>query len=52
MTKQEIIKRLDELDKAQFFLMMKDVWERADYELDRAYSREIAQLKEELERAE
>lgn len=52
MTKQEIIKRLDELDKAQFFLMMKDVWDSADYAMDREYSREIAQLKEELERAE
>lgn len=31
MTKNEIIKRLEELEKEDFFLMMKDVWDNNDY---------------------
>ena len=33
MTKQEIMARIDELDKEQFFLM-KDIWDRRDYARD------------------
>lgn len=31
MTKNEIIKRLEELDRDDFFLLMKDVWDSNDY---------------------
>lgn len=31
MTKNEIIKRLEELDREDFFLLMKDVWDNNDY---------------------
>ena len=51
MTKQEITKKLEELDRKQFELMMKDMWDREDYELDRKYTQEMKTLREELERA-
>lgn len=31
MTKNEIAKRLEELDREDFFLLMKDVWDNNDY---------------------
>ena len=49
MTKQEMVKRFEELDRAQFELMMKDMWDAQDYELDRHYTREIQKLKEAME---
>lgn len=49
MTKQEMVKRIEELDRAQFELMMKDMWDAQDYELDRHYTREIQKLKEAVE---
>lgn len=52
MTKQEMVKRIEELDRRQFELMMKDIWDRADYDLDRYYTREIQKLKKELETVE
>lgn len=52
MTKQEMVKRIEELDRAQFELMMKDMWDVQDYELDRHYTREIQKLKEALEAVE
>lgn len=52
MTKQEMIKRIEELDRKQFELMMKDTWDRADYDLDRYYTQEIQKLKKELETVE
>lgn len=52
MTKQEIIKKLEELEREQFELMMKDMWDRADYELDRKYTREIEALREALKKAD
>jgi ribosomal protein L29 len=51
MTKQEINKKLEELDRKQFELMMKDTWDRADYELDRKYTQEMEALRKELEKA-
>ena len=49
MTKQEMVKRIEELDRAQFELMMKDMWDAQDYELDRYYTQEILKLKEAVE---
>lgn len=52
MMKQEMVKRIEELDRRQFELMMKDMWDRADYDLDRYYTREIQTLKEALKAVE
>lgn len=52
MTKQEIAKKLEELDRKQFELMMKDMWDREDYELDRKYTQEMKALREELKKAD
>lgn len=49
MTKQEIIARINELDKEQFFLMMKDMWDRRDYARDAELTREIQALQKLLE---
>ena len=49
MTKQEMVKRIEELDQAQFELMMKDMWDAQDYELDRYYTQEIKKLREAVE---
>lgn len=49
MTKKEMVKRIEELDRAQFELMMKDMWDAQDYELDRYYTQEILKLKEAVE---
>lgn len=52
MTKQEITKKLEELEREQFELMMKDMCNRADYELDSKYTREIETLREALKKAD
>ena len=49
MTKREMVKRIEELDCAQFELMMKDMWDAQDYELDRYYTQEIQKLKKAVE---
>lgn len=49
MTKQEITARINELDKEQFFLMMKDMWDRRDYARDAELTREIQALQKLLE---
>ena len=50
MTKQEIIKKLEELDRKQFEHCMKDVWDRHDYELDQQMTVEINVLRCKLEK--
>ena len=52
MMKKEMMKRIEELDRAQFELMMKDYWNAEDYKLDRYYTQEILKLKEALEAVE
>lgn len=49
MTKQEMVKRIEELDRAQFELMMKDYWNAEDYKLDRYYTQEIDKLRKAVE---
>lgn len=49
MTKQEMVKRIEELDRAQFELMMKDYWNAEDYKLDRYYTQEIDKLRNAVE---
>lgn len=48
MTKQEIIKKLDELDREQFMLMMADHWDRRDFDENNRLSREMAELRKML----
>ena len=50
MTKNEIIKRLEELEKEDFFLMMKDVWDNNDYKKADEIHAEQRNLKKMLER--
>ena len=50
MTKNEIIKRLEELEKEDFFLMMKDVWNNDDYKKADEIHAEQRNLKKMLER--
>lgn len=52
MTKQEIIKKLDELDRKQLYLMMADHWERRDFDENDRLTREIAMLTAELRKLE
>lgn len=49
MTKNEIVKRLEELDREDFFLLMKDVWDSADYRRENEIHAEQRKLKKMLE---
>ena len=51
MTRQEIEKKIEELENRRFFLAMKDFWDRKDFELDDKLYDEIRELKKELEKA-
>lgn len=48
-TKEEIVKKIDELETAQWLLNMKDTWTGADYDKDRRLEVAIKELKAELE---
>lgn len=50
MNKQEMEKKLKELERDRFFLAMKDRWNEHDYEYDRKLFKEINLLKEEIEK--
>ena len=50
MAKNEIIKRLEELEREDFFLMMKDVWDNNDYKKADEIHTEQHNLKKMLER--
>lgn len=52
MTRIEIQTRLQELDKEQFILSMKDHWGYRDFERDRILSREIRYLTKKLKEVE
>lgn len=45
MTKQEIINRIAEIEDKRFYLSMKDRWNNADYDKDRAMLNEMNTLK-------
>ena len=49
MTKHEIIKRLMELDKQEFFIMMADTWTAQDRKDIDAINAEQRELKKKLE---
>lgn len=50
MTRQELEKRLKEAERMEFFHAMKDRWDASDFEYARKISREIRELKEQLEK--
>lgn len=49
MNKQEIEKRIEELEKRRFFLQMKDYWNFNDYRQDDELKEEIKNLKKMLD---
>lgn len=48
MTRQEIEKKIDEIETREFYLQMKDRWDRHDFELSRKHDEEVRKLKEML----
>lgn len=50
-TREEITKRIDELETKAFYLDMKDRWNRQDYQRMDEYNRKIRELEKELEGA-
>lgn len=48
MTKEEIKKKIEELEKQAFYLDMKDHWNQADFDESRRLNTEIELLKKEL----
>ena len=48
MTKEQIEKRIEDLEYRRFILDMKDRWDSDDYKTDREWSDEIFRLKKEL----
>ena len=48
MREQEIKNRIEEIENARFYLMMKDRWEREDYRRDDELVKELIGLKKEL----
>ena len=49
MTREEMIKKIDELETEQFYLKMKDYWTSNDFEHDRELYYRIRELKKALE---
>lgn len=50
MTREEIIKRMNEIETKRFYLKMKDFWDRKDFETDDKWFKEWFELKKELEK--
>ena len=50
MAKEEIIKRIEEINTDRFYLAMKDNWDRRDYDLDIKWYRELVELRELLKK--
>ena len=48
MTRQEIAKRIEDLENRRFALAMCDRWTQEDYDLDDRLSEEIRTLEEQL----
>lgn len=49
MTNREIEERIEELENKKFYLAMKDRWNDRDFQRDRELSRQIIELKAQLE---
>jgi len=52
MTKEEILKKIDELEEDIFYHEMKDRWNNEDFKLNDKYKKELKELKEKLEEIE
>ena len=50
MTQKEIKERIDELETRQFYLAMKDRWDRDDFNYDRELTNQIRELKNLLDK--
>lgn len=50
MTRQEIEKKIETLEKRRFFLNMKDGWNYNDFQLDDKLKKEIEELEKMLDR--
>ena len=51
MTRQEIEKKIDEVNTKYFILQMKDGWTSEDYELEEQLEKEMKELDKQLEKA-
>ena len=49
MAREEIIKKIDNLETERFYLKMKDYWSSNDFEHDRELYYQIRELKKALE---
>lgn len=50
MTREEITKRMEEIENRRFYLAMKDHWTREDFATDDKWFAEWLKLKKELEK--
>ena len=50
MTREEMLKRMDEIETRRFYLAMKDHWDRDDFETDRKWFNEWLDLKKKVEK--
>lgn len=48
MTKEEMKKRYEQLNKLSFALQMKDLWNNEDRKLDRSYKTEMEELEKKM----
>ena len=49
MTKEEMLKRMDEIETRRFYLAMKDRWSREDFATDDKWFNEWLTLKKKVE---
>lgn len=49
MTREELKMELEKVERAQFFLAMKDNWKAADFNRDRELTARARELKKQLE---
>ena len=49
MSREEILKQIEDIEKREFFLQMKDRWSQEDYKLSDKHHEEIRELKKKLE---
>ena len=49
MSREEILKQIEDIEEREFFLQMKDRWSQEDYRLSDKHHEEIRELKKKLE---
>ena len=50
MAREEITRKIEEIETRRFYLAMKDRWTREDFRIDSELSKEYVNLKKELEK--